>query len=369
MRLMVATVVLVTVSACSNRSFTPTVPASLAVGTPYTVLAGTTRAQRPDGSFGYDRSERLRWLDLTVSIPPSHDPGDLNFAYANPRPETEFTMAARNEFGSGAAFRAEVNRAMARRPVSQREVVVFVHGYNATQAETAFRAAQLAHDIKLPGALAIYSWPSRGKALGYAYDLDSLLFARAGLEEMLLELQKTDARSIILVAHSMGSLLVMETLRQMDRRQPGWAAASLGGVILMSPDIDIEVFRAQMNDLSKVPRPFVVFVSEKDKILNISGRLRGTADRQRLGNIKDVKLVADLPIDIIDATAFSDDAQSTHFVAATSPALISIFNDVRIMNNTLGEERVGIEALLPGDVAHQQGGTAITLSPAEEGAL
>ncbi len=62
--------VLVCLAGCADRSFTPVTPEALAVGTPYTVFAATTRAQESDGSFGFDRSKDLSLLELTVSIPP-----------------------------------------------------------------------------------------------------------------------------------------------------------------------------------------------------------------------------------------------------------------------------------------------------------
>ena len=355
-------------TACADRSYTPTVPYALNIGTPFTLFTATTRAKNPDGSYGYKRSEKLTLLEMTVSIPPSHMPGELEFTYAHPDPRTQFSMAERREISSKNVFRARVNASLANLPGNEQEVTVFIHGYNATQAETAFRAAQMGNDINLPGAMVVYSWPSRGKALGYAYDNDSLLFARDGLEQLLFELDATHARRIILVAHSMGSLLAMETLRQIELRRPGWSEQNIGGVMLISPDLDIEVFRNQINSLAKVPKPFVVFVSERDSILNLSARLRGASDRERLGNISNIDKISDLPISIVDTTAFSKEAGSTHFVAATSPALLAMLNEAQTMQKTFGPESLNLASLLPGETIQGQSATKITLSPAEEGA-
>lgn len=347
-------------SACTNRSYTPVVPEALAIGAPLTVFAATTRAKKPDGSFGFERSEILRRLELTVSIPPSHTPGELQYAYAKPNPRKQFTMAARDEFATSAAFRTRVGQVMDGLKGQDREVTVFIHGYNATQAETAFRAAQLASDIKLPGALVIYSWPSRGKSVGYAYDIDSALFARDGLEQLLFELKAAGANRILLVAHSMGSLLMMETLRQIDLHEPGWVGNNIGGVLLISPDLDIELFRRQMKSLSRVPQPFVVFVSGRDRLLNLSARLRGNADRERLGNISSIERIADLPIEIIDTTAFSKGAGSAHFVPASSPAFISMINDMQSLHDTFGPDPRGFEFLLPAGLIRQNSNARLT---------
>jgi esterase/lipase superfamily enzyme len=340
-------------SACADRSFTPVMPDALNVGSPVTILAATTRAKNLDGSYGFDRSEKLSLLELTISIPPTHTPGDLNYAYANPRPETQFTLAGQVELASPAAFQNRVRQEMAKKSGRETEVTVYIHGYNATQAETAFRAAQLANDVKLPGAQVIYSWPSRGKSLGYAYDFDSALFARDGLEKLLFQLKATGARRIILVAHSMGGLVMMETLRQIERRRPGWVGTNIGGVVMISPDLDIELFRTQMKSLSHIPQPFVVFVSRQDSILNLSSRLRGRGEEKRLGNIENNDQIADLPVDVIDTTAFSKDAASPHFVIGSSPALIAMFGDVQALQDTFDLDPSA--ALASVTAAHQSG--------------
>lgn len=336
---------------CTDRSFTPVTPEALEVGTAKTIFAATNRAELADGSFGPERSEDYSLLELTVSIPPSHTPGELEFGYAEPDPRTEFTLAARHKFERVADFEARLRAELYTFAPNERDVTVFVHGFNSTQTETAFRAAQLTHDIHTPGATVIYSWPSLGSPLGYAYDGDSVLFARDGLERLLRNLKNSGARRIVLAAHSMGSVLTMEALRQIEIKSPNWSEQNLGGVILMSPDLDLDVFRSQMRRFDKVPQPFIVFVSHKDKILNISQLIRGTHSRERLGNLRSVDALSDLPIEIFDTTAFADEADSGHFVTATSPALLSLLNEAAATEEAFDAKRsIPISEILPDQV-------------------
>ncbi|HBS49622.1 MAG TPA: hypothetical protein DEA05_05820 [Rhodobacteraceae bacterium] len=348
---------------CARTDFTPTVPQALEVGEAQSIFAATTRAQEQDGKFGFRRSPGLSFLELTVAIPPDRRPGSLKFGYKDPDPATEFTMARRDVIADANAFRSEIRRAL---PPGQREINVFVHGYNATQSETAFRAAQLVHDLKVPGVTVIYSWPSRGRALGYAYDNDSMLFARDGLEELLRLLAGAGYGRVNLIAHSLGSALAVETLRQIDLETPGWPARNLGGVLLMSPDVDVDVFRAQMRSLSRVPKPFVILVSREDRALSISATLRGDNKRRRLGTLDNVELVSDLPIEIIDVTAFSRDAESSHFVAASSPSLIALLGNTRALDRTFSpESRSPLEPLAPlaASVVQVREATQVMLAP------
>lgn len=350
-------------ASCVDRSASPTVPEALEIGSNYRVFAASTRLPEGPDSFGYRRSDQLRYLNLTVSIPPNREPGTLRFGYGNPNPRRNFTMANREIFPDAAAFRADLRRTMNAHPLKNKEVTIFVHGFNATQSETAFRAAQLAHDIDMPGEMMVYSWPSRGNPLAYAYDSDSALFARDGLEQTLREVKAAGARRILLVAHSMGSLLTMETLRQLDIKDPGWAGRNLGGVILISPDLDVDVFRKQMSLISNPPRPFVVFVSAKDKILNLSARLRGTHNTPRLGNRSSAQLVSDLPIEIVDTTEFSDTAGSAHFVPATSPALLAMLQGARQMNRTFRQDETSFESMIVGVSVERGPDSEIILRP------
>lgn len=342
-------------TACVDRTVTETVPSALDVGTPITVFASTTRAREPDGSYGFRRGENLAFLETTVSIPPGHTPGTLKFSYANPNPEKEFVLVNSEDLDGPGGLRNHLH--------GQEDVTIFVHGYNSTQTETLFRAAQLSHDIGLPGSTLVYSWPSRATGFGYAYDLDSMLFARDGLERTIRELKSMGVKRVIVVAHSMGGALTMEMMRQTELQQPGWANKNIEGVILISPDLDVDLFRSQMERIKNPPDPFVVMVSQKDKILNISALLRGTSEGERLGNISSVDALAKFPINVIDTTAFNADAESSHFVAATSPALLAILNSIRRVSSTFGDDgRPGIDVLVPRNQRNPDGATEIILT-------
>ena len=341
------------VAACGDRSFTPVVPEAVEIGKPINIFAASSRLPEDNGSFGYQRSERLRHLETVVTVPPSRELGELRAGYANPNPKQQFTLAAQSEFSTPNDFKAKLRAELAKLPPREREITVFVHGYNSTQPEAVFRAAQLKNDIQVPGLLVAYSWPSRGRALAYAYDTDSVLFARDGMEQLLLQVTDVGASRVLVVAHSLGGAVTMETLRQMDVESPGWAARGLSSVVLISPDLDVDVFRSQMLRLSGVPNPFVIFVSRRDGILRLSSRLRGTSPDDRLGSIDDIERVMDSPIEVIDTTAFTDNAGSAHFVTATSPALISMIRRARSVSEMFDEDETSLGSVLNGRPQNQ----------------
>ncbi|WP_415922444.1 alpha/beta hydrolase [Tateyamaria sp. SN6-1] len=333
--------------ACSDRTAAPVVPEALNIGINRTVFIGTTRAVNDAGEFGIGRSTTLSLLQSQVSIPPGRAIGTVSDGFDKPKPERDFVLASLDQYPDrqtfATALRREINQSA---EDGRREVTVFVHGFNNSFTDSAFRMAQLGHDLELPGAMVSYSWPSRANPLGYEYDQDSALFARDGLAELLRSIRAAGNPDIILVAHSMGSYLVMETLRQLEIREPGWAGRSLRGVILMSPDLNVDLFRSQISKFQTVPDPFVVIVSRRDIILRASARLRGQPSQ--LGNINDVDDIGDLPITVLDVSAFTDRQSGNHFIAAGSPALIQILKRSAEIDREFVSGRTGATLVIPG---------------------
>ncbi|WP_223634625.1 alpha/beta hydrolase [Rhodobacter sp. TJ_12] len=324
------------------------------------VFVGSTRGLDPEtgAEFGYERSETLQLARFDVSVPPQRAAGDLRYPLKGRRidPLTDFAIAGVQDYPTTAGFRADLRHSLAQ---SHGDAVVFVHGFNTNFAEGLYRLAQLGEDFDLPDTMVHYSWPSRGHVLGYAYDRDSALFARDGLQKLLDQMRRAGARRILLVAHSMGSALSMETLRQMALSGDQDTLSALSGVVLISPDIDVDVFREQARSVGRLPQPFLIFTSEKDKALLLSSRIAGEA--ARLGNLEDVARVADLKVTLIDVGAFS--TRDGHFDVANNPALIKLLTNTGQVAQILEGEQASRTDLASGVVMTVENATEIILSP------
>ncbi len=324
------------------------------------IFVGTTR-QEGDGVFGFARSDTAAFLRYDILVPFDRKTGEVtwprNARSADPR--TDFLTLDAVKFDDAADFRSELSAAMKRR--GQQDVVVYVHGFNNTLAESVYRVAQMHYDLKVPGVAVHYAWPSRGSALGYVYDRDSALFGRDGLEQLLQQVARSGARRVIIVAHSMGGALTMETLRQSAIRGDTQVMGSLGGVILISPDLDVDVFRLQANAIGTLPQPFLIFGNRRDTILGLSSRIAGNPDR--LGNLKDLGPIAGLDVTYLDTAAYSEG--SGHFNLGTSPALIQLIGGIANVDAAFRAEAAGRVGLLPGVVLTLQNATAVILSPVE----
>lgn len=362
-RLLGVVFLVLAVAGCEPRGQIVVDPAAAKVGTVEQIFVGTTRGpdRKTGAPFGNERSRKTQYLQLDVSVPPDRTPGQIAWPKEG-RPadrETQFLTTRAQVYPGAADFRAALGEALRRAPGSEREAIVFVHGFNNNFAEGAYRLAQLGHDLGVTATLVHYSWPSLAHPLGYAYDRDSALFARDGLENLLREVAAAGAQRIAIIAHSMGAALTMETLRQIAIAGDQRLRSKISGVVLISPDVDVDVFHAQAARIDPLPEPFVIFTSTRDRALALSARLSG--QKERLGNIKDIGAVSDLKVTFLDTTAFSTGAG--HFNIGNSPALISILGRLPDLDSAFAGDPTSRAGLLPGAVLTVRSATEIILSP------
>jgi esterase/lipase superfamily enzyme len=362
-RYLIAVFLVLGLAACEPRGAIIVDPSAAKVGKVERLYIGTTRGrdEKTGDPFGSARSADIRYVRLEVSVPPNRTAGQIVWPRPRQKPDATKQFLATEEvvYAGATGFRADLRQAILREPSRRREAIIFVHGFNNNFAEGAYRLAQLGDDLDIQTALVHYSWPSAAHPLGYAYDRDSALFARDGLESLLREVEAAGASKIIIVAHSMGASLTMETLRQIAIAREARLMSRISGVVLVSPDIDIDVFRAQAERIGALPEPFIIFTSKKDHALALSARLTGV--RERLGNIKDIKRLGDLKVTFLDTTAFS--TGGGHFNLGNSPALISLLGRLPDIESAFAGDRTGRPGLLPGVVLTAQRATEIIMSP------
>ncbi|GGA96547.1 hypothetical protein GCM10011491_26110 [Brucella endophytica] len=323
------------------------------------VYVATTRQRSDNLSLPYNakRSLALNFARVDVGIPPTHKSGIVEKTDRVPDPAKYFAAVALQPYDNRKVFAEKLNAALAARPTNEQEILVFVHGYNNNFADSTFREAQFIHDYGFKSVAVHYAWPSAG-ALGlYVYDRDSANFARDGLAELLEIVSRTRAKRIILVGHSMGSLVVMEALRTLaisGRRAP---IDRLTSVMLAAPDIDVDVFREQVRDIGKLPRPFAVLVSREDRALNISSRITG--GHPRVGGGSDIAMLRENGITVLD---LSDVDEGGHDVFASSPTLMTLVKRGGLTERTLeGEGPTPGETILADGSSVLRGAASLVL--------
>jgi esterase/lipase superfamily enzyme len=291
-----------------------------------TVFVATNRKAIAKSDFDGERGEKIQFSSYAISIPPIHEVGQIEWPRNEPDPAKHFAVIKARPFSETAGFKQHLNVAIdtpgARTVDGKREAILFVHGYNTNFSEGLYRAAQMKHDFGITSPMTLFSWPSAGKPGLYMYDRDSVKASRDQLADVVRMLTNSKAEQVTLVAHSLGTELLMEALRQMALSNDGRLPAKVKAVILISPDLDIDVFNSQLQVIKTLPRDFMVFVSEKDQALQISSFLAG--DTNRVGNNIDETRIKRDGINVIDVSEFDGGDGLNHMTAITSPSLVSL---------------------------------------------
>ena len=355
----------VALAACAPRSSVTLLPDAGTAGTTERLYVASARAPLPGGvDYANTVSQRLSFSQVVVSIPPDREPGTVRLAAGAGRadPQRDFLTVSTDPIRDGRALLAAINRSLAALPRATREVTVFVHGFNTNFGEGLYRHAQMRHDFEVPGLSVHFSWPSAASLTAYGTDRESVLVARDQLEELLALLARANLSRIVVVGHSMGAFLVMEAMRQIAIRSETAVLRKTSTVILIAPDVDVEVFRRQMAELARHDVSVYVFSSSRDRALLVSARLRG--QQERLGSLSDAATVADLPVTVIDLSDIQTENDSlNHFKVATSPTMIALISGMNRNGEVVIRDQMRSPGLLETSVGLLQEATSVVVTP------
>ena len=312
-------IVLTLFAACAPRGeieFAPPVPGAEL----HTIWTAKFRSDRQpgQGQRSPPRPEKLVFERNQISVPKTHQPGQIEWPKGLPDAATDFVTLSQETVNGIDTFAQAVRNSDGK---TSQPIFLFVHGYNYTHAEAVYQMAQIVHDFDVPAPPVLFSWPSAGVPFGYLYDRDSALIARDALEDLLIALTNVPGAEVTILAHSMGNFLVMETLRQMEISGSINIEKKIAELIMISPDIDGELFYRQASRLRDLPEPTVILAAKQDKALRLSARLTGRSNR--LGSETDRNAVRDLPVLVIDTSALGANG-SNHSIPFSSPTAIAI---------------------------------------------
>jgi len=160
------------------------------------------------------------------------------------------------------------------------DVLIYVHGFKQTFETAALDAAHLSDGIRFRGQTMVFSWPSKAGLFDYAYDRDSAMWSRDDFERVLHSIVAApSAGRVHIVAHSMGTMLALESLRQLHDRYGDAVADRIGAVVFAAPDIDMDVFSSAINRIGPLARKITVITATNDRALALSGQIAGGMTR------------------------------------------------------------------------------------------
>jgi esterase/lipase superfamily enzyme len=199
------------------------------------------------------------------------------------------------------------------------ELFVFVHGFNVSFEDAARRTAQIHHDLQFDGAPIFFSWPAHDKfVFTYPADETNVSWSVPHLKQFLLEIVKeSKARSINLIAHSMGNRALAAALREIELEMHD-RARLFNQVILAAPDIDADDFRYNIAPaMQRTAQRLTLYASARDDALLASQLVhRGP----RAGDAGE-GLVVVSGIDTIDVTAIDSSPWGHSYYGSSDPVL------------------------------------------------
>ena len=270
------------------------------------LLFASTRKWMASGALGDARSPTLNFATAAVRIPEDHRIGRVERPWeigvfgwtlyrAPERTQRHFVLQGmhrleRNEFLQAA------------RKGGPTEALVFVHGFNNTVEDAAFRLAQITWDTQFAGIPIVFAWPSRGDVLSYLYDRESAAFSVDGLIELLTMLEReTELQTVHVIAHSMGNQIVTEALVRLGQTPP---PRPLGELVLAAPDVDWDVFSNRASHFKALARGVTLYASSADRALVVSRQL---AKGPRAGDVPAGGPLIVPNVETIDVTAVGDE--------------------------------------------------------------
>src|SRR5215831_11364015 len=257
------------------------------------VFFGTDRSRldRPKRiAYGPSRGHRLEMGRALVTVPKAHQVPNVERPWTIRIPYTSVVLYQQEEDPKKhftvqelKALSKEDLLALIRDRLSlsknfENQALVFVHGYNNAFDDALFRTAQIAYDLNYDGASFLYSWPSGAGISGYPYDRESAQQAEPYLKQFLeMVLNETGAKSVSIIAHSMGNQLLLQVLRSLDRSNP--EVARINQIILAAPDVDRDSFEFLATQIRGVGHGITMYASSNDLALGISRRFAGGVPR------------------------------------------------------------------------------------------
>jgi esterase/lipase superfamily enzyme len=319
------------------------------------VFYGTDRVAKPGAdriAYVADRARRLELGRALVTVPKVHQVPNIERPFAIRVPYLNITIYEQAEdpklhftIRELKALSREDFLALARERIAgargfKEQAVVFVHGYNTAFDYALYRTAQMAYDLKYDGAAFLYSWPSGGGVASYNYDRESATQSEPYLKDFLsLVLKETGAKSVSVIAHSMGNLPLLNVLRELGPALP--PDVKLNQIIMAAPDVDRDVFVNLAANIRQYGRGVTLYCSANDRAMSAARRVAGGVPRA--GDVPPEGPIVVSGIDTIDVTRTSTDVLAlNHSTYAEKSALLNDIGLLLLTGERPPEKRIPI---------------------------
>jgi esterase/lipase superfamily enzyme len=219
-----------------------------------------------------------------------------------------------------------------------KEVLVFIHGYNVSFEDATRRVAQVTYDLQFQGLPVLYSWPSEGSGAKYTIDEGNVRWTqphfKAFLERVLTEF---GADTVHVIAHSMGSRVLADTIGSVDPTSLPAGASKLREIVFAAPDFDAQTFAELAETFAGRKERFTLYAASSDLPLGLSKFIH------KYGRAGQSPVVVET-VDTIDASNVNTSLLGHSYFGDERTLIGDLANLIR--NNLPPEKRPGLERVL-----------------------
>ena len=251
----------------------------------YPVWFATNRAplDRADLSLGFGDStdDSVHYGRVLVPLPPvpaaSAPVSQLWSRLADPA--QAIALQDGHRLNDSAAWERDLHQVLSVLDPKERDVVVYIHGFGNSFEETAEQAAMLGATLRVPGVMAMFSWPSHGKQgpFNYLSDLTAVENSEEELAGFLARLGRmAGSGRVHIVAHSLGVYGLLRSLQSATAQaQIIEPKMHFGQIILAAPDIDDRLFRRLVAVVPALCEKTTLYVADADLAVKASELIHG----------------------------------------------------------------------------------------------
>jgi esterase/lipase superfamily enzyme len=247
----------------------------------YPVWFGTNRTPTPDGKgFTNARHELVTRGRAEVFIPEAHRFGGTGSSFWSKLKRFDFRddtlRLQRITPQERDAWFGEIQQALrdAKASGDTPHALFFLHGFNVTFEDAAVRAAQIGCDLKVAGATAFFSWPSRGSVTAYPADEATIEASERAITDFLVDFATNcGAEKAHVIAHSMGNRGLLRALQRIAANAETRGKVKFGQIFLAAPDVDRDLFLDLARLYPEHSERTTLYASDGDLPVHLSAKL------------------------------------------------------------------------------------------------
>jgi esterase/lipase superfamily enzyme len=295
--------------------------------TPYYPLwFGTDREPNDEADltkgFSSIRDKRIHYGTCRVAVPRSHKIGSTGSGFwkrlvTGTDDRLQLDSTSLHGLGEDAFWKSLRETLQTEHDKGERMAMLFIHGFRVTFEGAAQIAAQIGFDLQVPGVMAFFSWPSKGKLFGYGADAASIEVSEEHIVHFLERLVRdSSAEKVHVIAHSMGNRGLLRSVKRVVDAVADKTRKLFNQIFLAAPDEDRDFFLQHAGAYVDAAERTTLYVSAKDWALTASGLIY---QDDRAGFTPPVTVVDG--IDTVDVTKIDMSSFGHGYYAQAEPVL------------------------------------------------